>query len=116
MGDLLPIIIIGAIILFIVYTMMKNQTRMASDPDDRDFRTQGSERPRYDDPEIEGRGGFGRDKDRRRDDDATATYAWMDDEEDLKTRQSERPVPYAADEPEDDPDIDGRGGFGRDKR
>lgn len=114
MNDLLPIIIIGALLLFVIYTVMKNQTPVVTNPDNRDYRQGGNERPRYDDPEIRGQGSFGRDKSPYENDrdDNRAVPVWMEKERqrDLEAQQSQRST-Y-----NDDPDIQGRGSFGRNKR
>ena len=100
MNDLLPYIVLGVIALIVIYSVMRAK-RIPPYNDNRDFRGEGTERPRYDTPEIRGNGTFGRDKHDDKD-----TPAWL--------RQSTRPLPDTS--PESGNAIQGRGGFGKDQQ
>ena len=87
-------IILFVIVLLVAWLLTRNQrTSVGGEPYE-----EGQERPRYDSPDIEGRGSFGRD---RMDDDAT----------DVRPRVG-GPRPGAG---RDNPNIRGQGSFGKDK-
>ena len=125
MNDLIVYVIIGALILYLLYTVMKKQAPPIGHPDSRDYRVRGDERPRYDHPDVRGDGSFGRDadvdvyevnrdreidRDRHKDD---VVPVWMKRERDRNDRQPPRRV--SSQSANDNPDIQGHGGFGRDK-
>lgn len=89
-------IILFVIVLLVAWLLTRNQrTSVGGEPYE-----EGQERPRYDSPDIEGRGSFGRDSSTI-DDDAT----------DMRPRVG-GPRPGAG---RDNPNIRGQGSFGKDK-
>jgi hypothetical protein len=89
--DFQTIIIVLAIVLLVAYLVQRNQSRINNNNVDR-----GTERPNHDDPNVQGHGSFGRNRDKQR-------------------NSAARNAPQANSQ-NDDPNVRGRGGFGRDKR
>lgn len=89
--DFQTIFIILAIVLLVAYLINRKQ----SNTDNNDLE-QGSERPNYDDPNVQGRGSFGRNRANQ------------------SSRSTNNTPP--ANSQNDDPNVRGRGGFGRNKR
>jgi len=110
MENMLLYIIIGIFVLLIIYSIFNNQQspRTTSDPENRDFRQRGDERPQYDDPGITGGGSFGRDGTSRN----PVVADWERRNRDNDTSQRSKPK---VSRDVDDNKVTGRGGFGRDK-
>jgi hypothetical protein len=87
--DTQTIIIVVAIVLLIAYLLYRNQSSTNNDL------RQGTERPSFDNPNIQGHGGFGRDRGNQR-----------------NASNSEATQPSSHN---DDPNVRGKGSFGRDK-
>lgn len=109
MDQVILYVIIGVFFLLLAYSVWRNNNRsVASDPSDRDFSQRGSERPRYDDPDIRGSGSFGSP---RSDDDLD----WLS-----RRRQSRGSMERTASSSNrsssnDSERVRGQGSFGRDK-
>ena len=88
--DMQTLIIIVLIVVLIMYLMNRNQSQSSNGGS----YLPGDERPTYDDPDIEGRGSFGRDH-------GSSSSPRM-------TNSPSRRV--------DSPTVRGRGSFGKDKR
>jgi hypothetical protein len=89
MNDIEVYIIVLVIVLLIAYLLTRNQSNVNSGTNPYE---PGDERPRYDAPDIEGQGSFGRNRSGGFDNDAQP-----------RTRN-------------DSPNIRGQGSFGKDKR
>jgi hypothetical protein len=98
--DMQTIFIIVVIALLIMYLINRNQSR--SGYGSGNPLEPGNERPRYDDPDIEGRGSFGRDND-------AESSSYMPRSSPGRDAVQPRPT-------RDSDNIRGRGGFGKDKR
>lgn len=88
--DTQTIIAIVAIVLLIAYVIYRNRSTINNNM------PQGRERPNYDDPNIQGRGSFGRNRDNT-------------------TRNTSSSDLFRKGSPRDNPNVRGKGGFGRDK-
>lgn len=93
--DTQTIIIIVAVVLLIAYLVYRNQSTANSNL------RQGTERPSFDNPNIQGRGGFGRDRSNQ-------------SQSDRQGNSSHSDVTHSGSH-KDDPNIRGQGGFGRNK-
>lgn len=107
MEELLPYIIIGAIILYVIYTNMNSSAPVNAQSDERDEPRREREQPRYDSRDVRGRGGFGRERNQ----DEPASGWLRRTRNGPQTRQVDRPSSRRNDSPR----VRGRGGFGRDK-
>jgi hypothetical protein len=91
--DMQTLIIVIVVVLLIVYLLNLNQARRGNGGN---YMEDGGERPVYDDPDIDGRGSFGRDR-------GGSSFPGS------SGSSSRRPS-------NDSPNIRGRGSFGKDKR
>ena len=88
--DFQTILVIVVIVLLLAYIINRNQGAGNG---------QGNQSPRYDDPNIDGRGSFGRDRDNQ-----SPTQR-------IRSNQDSRP----SNSGHNDPNVEGHGSFGRDK-
>ena len=92
--DMQTLIIVIVVVLLIIYLLNLNQSRRG---DGGTYLDDGGERPIYDDPDIDGRGSFGRDRG------SSSSFPGT------SGSSSRRPS-------NDSPNIRGSGSFGKDKR
>ena len=114
MDNITMLCMFGLFMMFILLVLPRlmnmGQNQYGYDPrNDDDYR--GGERPRYDDPDVEGRGGFGRDRDTTTRDTTgsrSSNFPWVGNRRSGGGSSAGRPSV-------DNRNVRGRGSFGRNK-